>query len=99
MPALSMRLIVDRAKKPVLWSQPQPPPPQAGVPPGHNLVAGEIKHSAYLGSETVYEVAVGQDTIIKVLRSNTLRYEERGFNNGDAVWLTWNARSLVVVLS
>ncbi|MEO6256010.1 MAG: ABC transporter ATP-binding protein [Sphingomicrobium sp.] len=77
----------------------QPPPQQAGVPPGHNLVAGEIKHSAYLGSETVYEVAVGQDTIIKVLRSNTLRYEERGFNNGDAVWLTWNARSPVVVLS
>jgi spermidine/putrescine ABC transporter ATP-binding subunit len=76
-----------------------PPPPQAGVPPGHNLVAGEIRHSAYLGSETVYEVAVAEGTIVKVLRSNTLRYEERGFNNGDPVWLNWNARSPVVVLS
>ena len=75
------------------------PPPQAGVPPGHNVVAGEIRHSAYLGSETVYEVAIAEGTIVKVLRSNTLRYEERGFNNGDPVWLNWNAGSPVVVLS
>ena len=75
------------------------PPEQSGTPPGHNVVAGEIRHSAYLGSETIYEIALANGTIVKALRSNTRRYEERGFDNGDPVWLSWNARSPVVVLS
>ena len=74
-------------------------PTREGFPAGHNVVAGEIRHSAYLGSETVYEVALASATIVKVLRSNTRRYEERGFSDGDPVWLSWHARSPVVVPS
>ncbi len=76
-----------------------PPPLLDSVPASHNLVAGEIRHSAYLGSETVYEVGLAGGTVVKVLRSNTRRYEERGFDDGDPVWLSWSARSPVVVLS
>ncbi len=74
-------------------------PDRDGASAGHNLAAGQIRNSAYLGSETVYEVALAGGTIVKVLRSNTRRYEERGFDDGDAVWLSWHARSPVVLLS
>jgi spermidine/putrescine ABC transporter ATP-binding subunit len=75
------------------------PTAQDGVPAGNNVVPGKVRHGAYLGSETVYEVALASGAIVKVLRSNTRRYEERGFGDGDDVWLSWNARSPVVLLS
>jgi len=75
------------------------PPDQGGGAVGHNVVAGEIRHSAYLGSETIYEIALATGTIVKALRSNIRRYEERGFDDGDSVWLSWDARSPVVLLS
>jgi spermidine/putrescine transport system ATP-binding protein len=76
-----------------------PPPAGAGVPEGANVVAGTIRHSAYLGSETVYEVALAGGGEMKVLRSNVRRYDERGFALGDKVWLGWSPRSPVVLLS
>jgi spermidine/putrescine transport system ATP-binding protein len=72
--------------------------PEPG-PGGANVVAGHVRHGAYLGSETVYEVVLGSGQAVKVLRSNSRRYEEQGFGEGDAVWLSWHAGSPVVLLS
>jgi spermidine/putrescine ABC transporter ATP-binding subunit len=68
-------------------------------PHGANRVAGVVHDYAYLGSETVYEVALASGSIFKVVRPNARRYEERAFSPGDAVWLTWEAQSPVVLLS
>jgi spermidine/putrescine transport system ATP-binding protein len=76
-----------------------PPPVPDDAPAEHNIVPGRIRHGAYLGSETVYEVELAGGMMVKVLRSNTRRYEERGFGDGDEVWLNWRARSPVVLLS
>ncbi|SNS71138.1 spermidine/putrescine transport system ATP-binding protein [Sphingomonas laterariae] len=75
------------------------PPRVAGVPEGHNVVPGRICHIAYLGSETVYDVQVDSGARIKVLRSNVARYEERGFDWEQPVWLAWHPRSPAVLLS
>ncbi|PZU51389.1 MAG: spermidine/putrescine ABC transporter ATP-binding protein [Sphingomonas sp.] len=74
-------------------------PAPAGAPAGHNVVAGRILQGAYLGSETSYEVALADETVVKVLRPNMLRFEQRGFREGDAVWLSWNAGSPLLLLS
>ena len=75
------------------------PPVVAGVPDGHNVVPGMICHISYLGSETVYEVAVASGQRVKVLRSNVARYEEQGFDWDQPVWLAWHPRSPAVLLS
>jgi len=75
------------------------PPIVSGVPDGCNVVAGTICHISYLGSETVYEVQVASGMRIKVLRSNVARYEERGFDWDQPVWLAWHPRSPAVLLS
>jgi spermidine/putrescine transport system ATP-binding protein len=78
-----------------------PPPPAAapGTPAGANLLAGTVKHFSYLGSETVYEIEVAGGRMVKVLRSNVRRYEERGFDYDQPVWLSWSPRSPAVLLS
>ena len=83
-----------RPEKIDMTTRVDPAPPAA-----RNVVAGTIRHGAYLGSETVYEVALANGTSVKVLRPNQRRFEERGFAEGDPVWLSWNARSPVVLLS
>ncbi|WP_380873059.1 polyamine-transporting ATPase [Sphingomonas sp. DBB INV C78] len=75
------------------------PPVVSGVPEGHNVVAGTICHISYLGSETVYEVQVPSGMRVRVLRSNVARYEERGFDWEQPVWLAWHPRSPAVLLS
>ncbi|ARS28143.1 ABC transporter ATP-binding protein [Sphingomonas sp. KC8] len=75
------------------------PPVVAGVPDGHNVVPGMICHISYLGSETVYDVAVASGQRVKVLRSNVARYEEQGFDWDQPVWLAWHPRSPAVLLS
>ena len=76
-----------------------PAPRAPNAPDGHNVIAGTIRRASYLGSETVYDVAAAGGQEVKVLRSNVARYEDRGFGEGDRVWLTWNARSPAVLLS
>ena len=75
------------------------PPVVAGVPDGHKVVPGMICHISYLGSETVYDVAVASGQRVKVLRSNVARYEEQGFDWDQPVWLAWHPRSPAVLLS
>jgi spermidine/putrescine transport system ATP-binding protein len=68
-------------------------------PHGANAVPGIVRHIAYLGSETMFEVEVASGRRIKVLRSNVARYDERGFDWGQPVWLNWHPRSPAVLLS
>ena len=75
------------------------PPARPGVPEGHNLVRGTIRRGAYLGSETVYDVALESGAEMRVLRANVARYVDREFVEGDVVWLSWAPRSPAVLLS
>lgn len=75
------------------------PPVMDGIPAGHNVVAGRIARSAYLGSETTYEVVTANGALLKVLRSNTHRFGESGFADGDQVWLSWHPAAPVMMLS
>jgi spermidine/putrescine transport system ATP-binding protein len=68
-------------------------------PQENNAVAGVVKHLSYLGNETAYEVEVPGGCILKVTRSNVSRYEERGFEGGEPVWLSWHPRAPAVLLS
>jgi spermidine/putrescine transport system ATP-binding protein len=76
-----------------------PPPMPHGAPEGANLLAGMIRHTSYLGSETVYEIEVAGGRMVKVLRSNVRRYEDRVFDHDQPVWLSWSPQSPAVLLS
>jgi spermidine/putrescine transport system ATP-binding protein len=69
------------------------------APPGYNLVPGVIRHEVYLGSESIYEVAIEGGRRIKVVRSNLTRWDQEDFALGEAVWLAWHACSPAVLLS
>jgi spermidine/putrescine transport system ATP-binding protein len=69
------------------------------APEGFNVVAGVIKHMVYLGSETNYEVALGNGRLIKVVRSNLTRWDQDNFVIGEKVWLSFHACSPAVLLS
>ena len=75
------------------------PPLLEDTPEGHNLVAGVIRRIAYLGSESVYEVAVDGGSSVKVSRSNLTRRDQEDFAAEEAVWLAWHACSPAVLLS
>jgi spermidine/putrescine transport system ATP-binding protein len=75
------------------------PPLLEDTPEGHNLVPGEIRRIAYLGSESVYEVAVEGALSVKVARSNLTRRDQEDFAAGEPVWLAWHACSPAVLLS
>jgi spermidine/putrescine transport system ATP-binding protein len=63
------------------------------------MLAGTIRHMSYLGSETVYEIDVAGGRVVKVLRSNVRRYEDRVFDYDQPVWLSWSPQSPAVLLS
>ncbi len=69
------------------------------APAGANAVAGVIRHEAYLGGESLYEVEIAGGRRIKVKRSNLTRWDQEDFALGEAVWLTWHACSPAVLLS
>ncbi|GGZ27363.1 ABC transporter ATP-binding protein [Asticcacaulis endophyticus] len=69
------------------------------APEGYNIIAGEIKHLVYLGSETVYEVEVAGGRMVKVLRSNLTRWDQEDFTWDEKVWLSFNACAPAALLS
>jgi spermidine/putrescine transport system ATP-binding protein len=75
------------------------PPVLEDTPEGHNLVPGIIRQIAYLGSESVYEVAVEGGRTVKALRSNLTRRDQEDFTWDEPVWLAWHACSPAVLLS
>jgi spermidine/putrescine transport system ATP-binding protein len=75
------------------------PPDLEDAPPGCNRATGVIRHIVYLGSESVYEVALDNGRTVKVLRSNLTRRDQEDFACDEPVWLAWHACSPAVLLS
>jgi spermidine/putrescine transport system ATP-binding protein len=77
----------------------QAPPGLEDAPAGHNVAAGVIRHIAYLGSESVYEVELDGGRKVRALRSNLTRRDQEDFTWDEPVWLAWHACSPAVLLS
>lgn len=75
------------------------PPNLGDAPKGTNAVAGIIRHEAYLGGSSVYEVEIAGGRRVKVHRSNLTRWDQEDFKLGETVWLCWHACSPAVLLS
>jgi spermidine/putrescine transport system ATP-binding protein len=75
------------------------PPDLEDTPAGHNLVPGVIRHIAYLGSESVYDIEIEGGRMVKALRSNLTRRDQEDFTWDEPVWLAWHACSPAVLLS
>jgi spermidine/putrescine ABC transporter ATP-binding subunit len=70
------------------------------APPAQsNIVAGIVRQSAYLGSETLFEVQLTAGKRIKVLRPHHAAQDGEGFAPGDAVWVSWPDSAAVLLLS
>ena len=69
------------------------------APEGHNVVAGTITHLSYLGSETVFDVALASGRSVKVVRSNLTRWDQEDFTWDEPVWLSWHACSAAMLQS
>jgi spermidine/putrescine ABC transporter ATP-binding subunit len=69
------------------------------APEGHNVVAGTITHLSYLGSETVFDVALASGRSVKVVRSNLTRWDQEDFTWDERVWLSWHACSAAMLQS
>ncbi|NGM50619.1 ABC transporter ATP-binding protein [Caulobacter sp. 602-2] len=75
------------------------PPNMGDAPKGTNAVAGVIKHEAYLGGVSTYEVEIEGGRRVKVQRPNLTRWDQEDFRLGEAVWIAWHACSPAVLLS
>ena len=69
------------------------------APEGYNVIAGEVRHMVYLGSETIYEIEINGGRLIKVVRPNLTRWDQEDFVFGEKVWLSFHACSPAVLLS
>lgn len=79
------------------------PPNLGDCPHGFNAVAGVIRHEAYLGGVSTYEVEIerpqGAGRRVKVQRPNLTRWDQEDFRLGEPVWIAWHACSPAVLLS
>jgi spermidine/putrescine transport system ATP-binding protein len=75
------------------------PPNMGDAPKGANAVAGVIRHEAYLGGVSTYEVEIEGGRRVKVQRPNLTRWDQEDFRLGEAVWIAWHACSPAVLLS
>jgi spermidine/putrescine transport system ATP-binding protein len=75
------------------------PPELEDTPQGHNVAPGVIRQISYLGSESVYEVALEGGRTVKTLRSNLTRWDQEDFTWEEPVWLAWHPCSPAVLLS
>ena len=74
-------------------------PASEGAPADHNVAAGVIRHIAYLGSESVYEVELESGRKVRALRSNLTRRDQEDLTWDEPVWVSWQAWSPAVLLS
>ena len=74
-----------------------PAPTPEDSPEGCNVVAGVIHQISYLGSESVYEVKLPNDRIVRVSRPNLSRWDQEDFTWDDPVWLRWHGDSPVLL--
>ena len=75
------------------------PPKMEDAPQGANVVAGEVRHIVYLGSESLFEVELDGGARVKALRTNLTRWDQEDFAVGQPVWLAWHACSPAILLS
>jgi spermidine/putrescine transport system ATP-binding protein len=75
-------------------------PRAAGPPemPGANVTQGVIVRSAYLGSQTLYDVEIATGTVMKVSEANRERDASPGLAAGAGVWLSWDPSAPVVLV-
>ncbi|HZZ90445.1 MAG TPA: ABC transporter ATP-binding protein, partial [Caulobacteraceae bacterium] len=69
------------------------------APAGHNVAPGVIRHIAYLGSESVYDVELEGGRRVRALRSNLTRRDQEDLTWDEPVWLAWHACTPAVLLS
>jgi spermidine/putrescine ABC transporter ATP-binding subunit len=74
-------------------------PKMEDAPPDHNVEPGIIRHIAYLGSESVFDVELTNGKRVRATRPNLTRYDQEDFDWDEPVWLSWHACSPVVLLS
>ena len=65
----------------------------------HNILKGSIEDIAYGGSFSTYHVRLDSGRILKAIRANRVRTEEHHLTWEDEVYLHWEPRSAVVLLS
>ncbi len=75
------------------------PPEMEGTPAGHNVVRGTIMGIAYLGSESVYDVALAGGKRVRVIRPNLTRWDQEDFTFDEEVWLGWHAEAAHMLLA
>jgi spermidine/putrescine ABC transporter ATP-binding subunit len=73
------------------------PPTPEDSPEGCNIVSGTIRQISYLGSESVYEIALESGRIVRVSRPNLSRWDQEDFTWDDEVWLRWHGDSPVLL--
>jgi spermidine/putrescine ABC transporter ATP-binding subunit len=74
-------------------------PKMEDAPADHNVEPGIIRHIAYLGSESVFDVELTNGKRVRATRPNLTRYDQEDFDWDEPVWLSWHACSPVVLLS
>jgi len=88
-----------RPEKIELHKRSDTPPKVEDAPAGYNVVAGEVRHMVYLGSETIFDVEINGGRMIKVVRPNLTRWDQEDFVSGEKVWLSFHACSPAVLLN
>jgi putrescine transport system ATP-binding protein len=63
----------------------------------YNYAAGVIQDIAYLGSESVYHVRLSNGRMVQVELVNSQRWGSERFTWDDAVWISWDDESGVVL--
>jgi len=72
----------------------------AAGPPGdvaENCVRGTVLDIGYLGSLSVYKVALDNGAVMKAAVANTTRLVEQPIGRNDRVWLSWTSQAGVVL--
>jgi spermidine/putrescine transport system ATP-binding protein len=74
-------------------------PRREDAPLGENGVQGVIRHIAYLGAQSLFEVEVGGGRRIKALRVGLTAQERRDLALGGPVWLSWSESAPILLTS
>ena len=63
----------------------------------HNLVQGQIRDIAYLGSHSIYHIKLQSGKKVQVQLINDIRWGNERFTWDDQVWVFWDDDSGVVL--
>ena len=74
-----------------------PVPQMEDCPKNCNVFKGVIKQISYLGSESVYEIALLNERKVQVSRPNLSRWDQEDFTWDDEVWLCFHGDSPVLL--